>query len=798
MKYPKVTPVPSTVVDAPPAGPRWAWTLALVGIAALFLTLSLQRIWASDLWWQLRTGQHILEHGFPTTDALSFTASTRPWIELRWMFCVIVYKLYSIGGPGALIVFESIMLASAFGVYAFSARKALLHPLGTLALALGVMTAYQRFVVRPELFTYLLMAVFVVVLDAARQGRHRRLLWALPALQILWVNSHTLFIFGPVAACAFAGADTLSRWWRILTAPTAPQRAPRRGMPKEPSPGRPAAFDLPLCATTLLVIVACFLNPWGVEGAKFPFLLFEEIKPGHLLARSIEEFTSPFFGGQWAPSHTFGIILAAIGAVTFALNWRRTSLARLALWGAHVYFAATSARNLGIFGFIGAWAALQNIADLCAAGSRPAALFSPNQSLRRAGHVIVAAATLFGAWGILSERLFSQHQEPRPLSFGTMRSITPAGATDFLLASGAKPQLFHSMRDASYLSWKARDHYKVFVDGRLEVYAIEFLKEFLSFLSLDWDAFSRKYAINVVMVNRDEFPLLSSRLALRPEWVLVYLDDIQSVWVRDIPEHAEIIAKFRIDTAKTWEPRGPEPDESISGWRQAIGGRAFPWYTLGMARQFLALGAPENAGIYLERAHAVAPWNKDTRLLLAQIERWHSNDKRADELLAGGNFSRSELAGGDRTLADLYITSGRDKEAIAPLERCLPEFADDPGAHAIYAKLGRAYTAADRFDDAAKAFRNAAQLAPGVPDYQENLAIVLAAKGDLIGAKSAYEAALAIDPRRPDLLTDLGSLLVQLKSPADARKCFEYALKLQPNYERARESLRALTGVKSP
>lgn len=799
MKPPSVTPVPPAAppVSAPtPTGPRWVAALALAGIAALFLVLSLQRIWASDLWWQLRTGQYILEHGFPATDALSCTVPNNAWIELRWLFCVVILKLYQLGGAGLLICFESSMLAAAFGVYAFNNRRALSVPLGTLALALGVLTAYQRFVVRPELVTYLLMAVFVVMLDARRKGRCRRAIWILPALQVLWVNSHTLFVFGPVAACAFAGADTLARWWRLLTASDAPApRGPRRSKPTPTH--RPRAFDIPLCAVAVLVVGACFINPWGVDGAVFPLILLEETRPGHILAQTIEEFTSPFYGGQWGPAYAFACGLAVLGAVTFALNWRKTDLARLFLWSAHVYFAFTSARNLGIFGFIGVWSVLANLSDVLESGSAPRAISMPSSRTRAAGHALVGLVALFTTWSVLSERFLSQHQEPRPLSFGTMRSITPSAATEFLLASGAKPQLFHSMRDASYLTWAARDKYKVFVDGRLEVYTAAFVGDFLRFLSKDWNEFSAQHAINTVIVNRDEFPLLGSRLAGRADWVLVYLDDLQSIWVRDIPEHSELIDAHRIDLNKPWTPPAAEPSEEISAWRRAIGARPFPWYSMGMARQFLALGAVENAATYLTKAHAVAPWYPDARLMLAQFERAHGNDSRADELLKGFDFSTSQLAGGDRMLADLLITAGREADAIAPLERCAAYFVTEGSGSIIYSKLGHAYAAANRLPDAARAFTEAARLAPGIPEYQENLAIVLKAQGDLRGAKSAYEKALGINPGRPDLLVSLGEVMFDLGNPQDARKCFEYALKMQPNYTPAREALQKIAAPAS-
>lgn len=801
MKSPKVTPQTSA---APPAKavrvitPSWAITFALAGIALLFLTLAMQRIWASDLWWQLRTGQYILEHGFPTTDAYSYTVPNNAWVELRWIFSVVILKLFELGGPALLIIFETAMLAAAFGIYAWRHRSTLAIPVGTLALAVGVMTAYQRFVVRPELVTYLFVAIFITVLEARRQGGARRLIWLLPVLQIVWVNAHTLFVFGPVVAGAFAGADTLSRWWGILTTPDGGERRPRRTRAAQPIGARPKPFDIPLCASALLVTAACFVNPWGTNGVTFPLILLEETRPGHVLARSIEEFTSPFFDGRWSPAYTFGCVLAALGALTFILNWRRTDLARLFLWASHVYFAATSARNLGIFAFIGVWAVLANLTDLAKSPRTPAIMMHPTRAFRIAGQTLIGLCSLGLAWGVFTDRFASQHQEPRCFSFGTMRSITPAAATEFLLASGAKPQVFHSMRDASYLTWAAHEKYKVFVDGRLEVYTAPFVADFLGFLSKDWDKFTADHNINIVIGNRDEFPLLTSRLARRAEWVLVYLDDIQSVWVRDIPEHADLIAQHRIDPKQAWIPTGPEPSEQLSALRNALGGLNYPWYSMGMARQFLALESPVNAHAYLERAHQNAPWYPDARLMLAQFEILNGNPDRAASLMAGAKFTEEQLAGGDRMLADLLIHADREVEAIEPLKRSLKYFAKQPGASSVYAKLGNAYFSARQWSDAATNFRAAAQLAPRVAEYHENLALSLAEQKDFLGAKTALEQALKLDPRRPDLLVILGRWLMELGDSAEARKCFEYALRVQPGYPPAQNALQRLAAPPAP
>ena len=55
---------------------------------------------------------------------------------------------------------------------------------------------HLRFDPRPEIFSLVFLAGFLAVLWRAE--RRPALAWALPPIQALWVNSHGLFILGPI------------------------------------------------------------------------------------------------------------------------------------------------------------------------------------------------------------------------------------------------------------------------------------------------------------------------------------------------------------------------------------------------------------------------------------------------------------------------------------------------------------------------------------------------------------------------------------------------------------------------
>src|SRR5262245_64047235 len=129
---------------------RWV-IFSLASVFALFLALSIQKIWNVDIWWQLRTGQWILEHrAFPRLDEFSYTVRDHPWIELRWVFCVVAYLGWQAGGHTLLIIAQAVMIAASFGIIIRSTQPAAFTVPGSIALALGVCAGASRYVVRPE------------------------------------------------------------------------------------------------------------------------------------------------------------------------------------------------------------------------------------------------------------------------------------------------------------------------------------------------------------------------------------------------------------------------------------------------------------------------------------------------------------------------------------------------------------------------------------------------------------------------------------------------------------------------
>ncbi len=75
-------------------------TLLWSALYAVFALLTVQTpVVEADIWWHLRTGQWIIEHGtVPVTDPFTYTCWGQPWMAYSWLFELVAYAVYQQAG----------------------------------------------------------------------------------------------------------------------------------------------------------------------------------------------------------------------------------------------------------------------------------------------------------------------------------------------------------------------------------------------------------------------------------------------------------------------------------------------------------------------------------------------------------------------------------------------------------------------------------------------------------------------------------------------------------------------------
>jgi hypothetical protein len=80
-----------------------------VVVAALTAVFALRRLDDFDTWWHLASGRWIVEHAsVPHVDVFSYTVPDHVWINLQWLYDVLLYATYRIGGADLLVVVTAI------------------------------------------------------------------------------------------------------------------------------------------------------------------------------------------------------------------------------------------------------------------------------------------------------------------------------------------------------------------------------------------------------------------------------------------------------------------------------------------------------------------------------------------------------------------------------------------------------------------------------------------------------------------------------------------------------------------
>lgn len=740
--------------------------LATIGIAsagALSLVACLRRIWAADFWWQNRAGAWILEHGWPSSDPFSYAAAGARWIELRWLYCVTQYGLFHAFGAPAVVLAKWLVVVAAFALVtrAGIGRRSAVWAGPVLVVAL--LTSTQRFFARPELVTFVFLALFVFLIDRDRRRGDRRI-WLLPALQVVWVNAHTLFLFGPL----LVGLG----WLVSLVEPRLPGAATR---------ARPRRLGLVLAATVL----ACLVNPWGVDGALFPLQLFRQIQ-GTAFKDAITEFRGPFDFEAPLVALPWFVALIGLCAATALANLRRLDPLWLVLCGSQLYLALLAIRNLPLFALAAVPFVLSNL-ERSALLERPTA----RRLLGQAGRVAVAGAIavcLWYGWRMVTDRLSLDQHDTNQFGVGVARHRFPAGAVDFLDREGIDGHVLGGLLDNSYLIARGR---QVFFDPRLEVYGERWFIRFAEACRAPaaFRAAVDEFDVRVVLAGLQESLV---GLAQRdPNWRLVWFDEVAAVYLRrDVrPDLAELGGEEEAQVAaKIAASLGPARSPAETGTFERVE-LPRPWAA---TADFLLLrGRAELARPFVDDAATIDPTDPDAPLRRAALL---EQAGRLDEL-AGLAAGREPAATDPRValrVGGALFRLGRVAEALGWLERAVEA---DPGRHVVWGMIAQARAAGGDWAGAAAALERALALAPGEPAYLAALARIRGRQGHTDAAIAGLEQALAARPGDVSILRDLAVLHAAAGHRERALAYAEAALQRRPDDPELRR-LRA--GLEAP
>lgn len=785
--------------------PRVAGLAAMAGVMAVAVCLALSPIATTDFFWHLAAGDWIRETGrIPHTDPFTFTGEGRPWVDLHWGFQVAISWLHDHAGIDALVLLRAVLAALFAWLLLRSSGGKVTDP-RTLAVGLvGVLASQERFLLRPELLTYVLLGTVLLLLREAPAGSRRQLL--LVPLFVVWVNVHSLYAVGLAAvALAAVGAE--------LDALRA-----RRGLFTGAVPALAARWR----SAALLVAcgLACLANPYGLEAWRLPLLqLTDRIGSGNVWGATIGEFQRPELGGFGVVAVTASLALAIAAMTVVAVSWRSLPSRLILTAAAFTWLAWSARRNLPLLA-LGTVPLI--VSGWTAAAARMAPRRLPRGVPRAAAHWALAALSCLLIFGITSNRLYRADGVDRRFGSGLREGLAPQGAVDFLARTVPDARVFHSLGDGGYLAWRRRP---VLLDGRLEVHAEETYRAYLAALQdpAAFERLARRWDLDAVLLNHDiastAAPLVR-HLGASGAWSLAYFDAGAAVFLRSGTGAALDLAALApgalgglpsrtmgdrlLRRLTPWQvelprvaPRvgvtlallgHPGPAEAFLR-AAAVDGELPPEVLYNLGRVAESAGRPaEAAARYREALDRTEP-------LRAPLEWAARRDLRvALRARLDGLSGAEEGPDGARTLALQARKLQDEGRPDLAAERYRQAIDLAPGEADLHHNLGLALLRSgqaaeaqgsgerlrETLEAAAAAFRTAADLRPGFAPSHYQLGVTLLMLGDPSAAAASLEEGLRLDPRRSDYHHVLALALQEMgRYPAAVRE-LDTAIELEP------------------
>ncbi len=203
-----------------------------------------------DLWGHIRFGEDLWRTGrIVRQDIYSYLTGDQLWINHEWLSEAIFYAVFAGAGSTGLIVFKSCLSLLIVGIIYCHLRQQVSVALRAAFLAVVFTLSLIPYLapVRPQVFTFLVFLLVLIIVERADRGE-RRWLWFGPPLLAVAVNLH-----GGVLASV-----GLFLLWLVLSLSSAAFR-------QRSFAAIYAQSNRSIIFVGVITIAAIFFNPYGIQ-----------------------------------------------------------------------------------------------------------------------------------------------------------------------------------------------------------------------------------------------------------------------------------------------------------------------------------------------------------------------------------------------------------------------------------------------------------------------------------------------------------------------------------------------------
>ncbi|MEK7307584.1 MAG: tetratricopeptide repeat protein, partial [Nitrospirota bacterium] len=446
--------------------------------------------------WHIKTGEYIANtYSLPQEDPFSYTADndrrTAFILKQYWLAQVLYYYMYKIGGWWGIITLRMIIYLSMAALFIRFSRKLNLYlRVGLVGFLIFALNNYVAD--RPVAFSLLFFSLTIYLIEKEKY-------FFIPFVMLIWANCHGGFITGDLVLFLYGMDSMIKRRYKIAL-------------------------------MLFSGIITSLINPnfWGA------FIEFIYGNPEYY--KGIAEYKSPaqiLMGHQSMKIAYYGIALGGIFLLLIP-KLRQFRLSEILVIALFLFF---SFKHVRVAPFLSIFLSFISVKYLQAYNEKISERLPRVDSVALAVIIFIIGIL---AWDKRDFSAFSEHiYYPRQLS-------------KFFKENKPQPNIYNDYNIGGFLIFALYPEYRVFTDTRgIGLNAMKEGSE-IKAVSGNIHTILSKYNIKIIVTTvMDPFLKTTSPLIVYlhsvEAWKLVLIDGTIAVFVKDIPEHSEIIRKFEIE-----------------------------------------------------------------------------------------------------------------------------------------------------------------------------------------------------------------------------------------------------------
>ena len=537
----------------------------LIAFVLLFLVTvpMLTKNFTSDFGTHIAIGREIIQNRhIPTQELWNYPSlGMENGSGGEWGFEAILYLVHAAAGEyGVSFMIWAIVLAIFYLLYRATVLRGG-HPLLTV-LAIFAFSGFLRIRIqpRPEIFTYLFIALTIYLLSEYYFGARKKAIYLFPPLILVWANCHPTYLMA-FGLCGAFFLDALARaawgkefrWEKLKT------------------------WILPPLITGFLGLVLCGLNPHGYGWLLAPLHMISRGQgtASNAILMSISELTPVIGTGFYAyykaaiAFAAASLLLGAIGRRIYLLDLLLFIIAFKGAWG-----SARAVSMMGLFlcpgaavqvtGFVSTvnkWLERRGTPEpkqpakgkgrkkKSAAESLPVEPLPVAASRTRwwQGSVLAAVVLALVAFGGTT-LAFSMRQ--LEYGIGITKHKFSFEAAEFLRKNPIPGKMINFFDIGGFLDWQLYPQALTFIDGRTYNHEVFQHHQLIMGAAPDWESIVGKYGATYIVIKSMDssggvLPIVPA-LANHPGWTLVFSDGLFLVFVRNDPGLKEYVLRHGI------------------------------------------------------------------------------------------------------------------------------------------------------------------------------------------------------------------------------------------------------------